>query len=445
MEFMMIDRIASNATLEEFQKSYLQPNRPCILSAEFTKEWKGSQNWVDEFGMPDFTYLAANFGKSNVPVANCSKKHYNAHEKKEMLFGDFLSAWEHSLSANDQSFLLYLKDWHCQREFPNYRAYEVPKYFKSDWLNEWFDQGEQDDYRFVYMGPKGTWTAFHADVLRSYSWSANICGKKRWLLYPPGEEENLKDSFGNLPFDVTADEMRDEKKYPNFHKATKPIEVIQEKGEVLFVPSCWHHQVHNLEHTISINHNWTNAYGIDFMFNHLKAELLLVQREISDIKDSDCWDEQCQLLLKCTAGMDHEMFIKMLTSLMKPRLAIFNQSTAFLKESHSPSKQTANSQEQLCKINHALKRLEITCVPREHLKFENSEKSFTSTPEIANLPDLNFIRAKIKNVRFDLERLLYNFRAVCSEAKFESCKEFFIEGNELAKCVERALGANGCI
>lgn len=68
MEFMMIDRIASNATLEEFQKSYLQPNRPCILSAEFTKEWKGSQNWVDEFGMPDFTYLAANFGRCRIQV-----------------------------------------------------------------------------------------------------------------------------------------------------------------------------------------------------------------------------------------------------------------------------------------------------------------------------------------------------------------------------------------
>ena len=35
-----------------------------------------------------------------MPIANCSKKHYNAHEKKEMPFKDFISAWEHSLSAN---------------------------------------------------------------------------------------------------------------------------------------------------------------------------------------------------------------------------------------------------------------------------------------------------------------------------------------------------------
>ena len=45
------------------------------------------------------------------------------------------------------------------RDFPEYRSYEVLDYFQSDWLNEWYDQNDQcfDDYRFVYMGPKGTW------------------------------------------------------------------------------------------------------------------------------------------------------------------------------------------------------------------------------------------------------------------------------------------------
>ena len=29
-------------------------------------------------------------------------------------------------------------------------------------------------------------TGFHADVFRSYSWSANICGEKKWIIFPPG-------------------------------------------------------------------------------------------------------------------------------------------------------------------------------------------------------------------------------------------------------------------
>ena len=45
------------------------------------------------------------------------------------------------------------------REFPDYGAYQVPEYFLSDWLNEVWDIREDvhDDYRFVYMGPAGTW------------------------------------------------------------------------------------------------------------------------------------------------------------------------------------------------------------------------------------------------------------------------------------------------
>lgn len=39
---------------------------------------------------------------------------------------------------------------------------------------------------------------------------------------------------------------RDIRKYPNAASAKGRIEVIQEQGETIFVPSCWHHQVWNL-------------------------------------------------------------------------------------------------------------------------------------------------------------------------------------------------------
>jgi len=43
------------------------------------------------------------------------------------------------------------------RAFPDYHAYTTPVYFTSDWLNEFWDTLPEDDYRFVYMGPKGSW------------------------------------------------------------------------------------------------------------------------------------------------------------------------------------------------------------------------------------------------------------------------------------------------
>ena len=43
---------------------------------------------------------------------------------------------------------------------------------------------------------QGSWTPLHADVLRSYSWSANVAGAKRWLLLPPAHTHLLYDRFG---------------------------------------------------------------------------------------------------------------------------------------------------------------------------------------------------------------------------------------------------------
>lgn len=39
---------------------------------------------------------------------------------------------------------------------------------------------------FIY-NCAGTWTPLHADVFRSYSWSANVCGKKKWHFLSPSQ------------------------------------------------------------------------------------------------------------------------------------------------------------------------------------------------------------------------------------------------------------------
>lgn len=56
------------------------------------------------------------------------------------------------------------------------------------------------------------------------------------------------------------------------------------------------------------------------MWNHLKSELILVEKEIHDCKDMDGWKDQCQLILKCSAGMDFADFHKFLMTIALPRL-----------------------------------------------------------------------------------------------------------------------------
>lgn len=72
-------------------------------------------------------------------------------------------------SVGEDTRLLYLKDFHAAARHRT--GYTTPEIFREDWLNEWLDSfGEErnvkQDYRFLYLGPAGSWTPLHADVFR---------------------------------------------------------------------------------------------------------------------------------------------------------------------------------------------------------------------------------------------------------------------------------------
>lgn len=156
-------------------------------------------------------------------------------------------------------------------------------------------------------------TPYHVDVFTSYSWSTNICGKKKWILFPPDEELKLKDNLGNLPYDVT--------KCKNLGNTTH-FEVTQNSGDAIFVPSGWHHQVWNLEDTISINHNWINGCNVENMWFSIEDNLRAVKNEISDCRDMDGWLDHSQVVLKASHGIDFKMFYDFLFHIANKRINI---------------------------------------------------------------------------------------------------------------------------
>ncbi|XP_051734484.1 2-oxoglutarate and iron-dependent oxygenase JMJD4 [Ctenopharyngodon idella] len=322
-----IEYIEREIPYSKFFKNYLITNQPCMFSKKFTEDWNCRKNWVTIDGKPNLQRLLHEFDETPVPVANCSAKEYNSNPKQIMPFKEFIQYWREYIQNGHSSpkGCLYLKDWHMQRNFPEHNTYKNPIYFSSDWLNEYWDTTEVDDYRFVYMGPKGSWTPFHADVFRSYSWSANICGRKKWLLYPPGQEEFLRDCHGNLAYDVTALVLQDKGLYAQFEEACQPLEIIQEAGEIIFVPSGWHHQVYNLEDTISINHNWLNGCNLDTTWQFLQDELSSVQREIEEWRDTmDTWHQHCQVIMKSCTGIDYGEFASFLKTIAYIRISFLN-------------------------------------------------------------------------------------------------------------------------
>lgn len=208
-------------------------------------------------------------------------------------------------------FTLRRQDWHILRSsgLETDAPYETLPFFQSDWLNE---TCQEDDYRFAYIGPKGSWTPFHADVFGSYSWSVNIFGKKRWRLYSPGTEKTLFPS-GKYDFDSPGE------------KGVDFFEVLQHPGETIFVPSGWYHIVWNETDAISINHNWFNGANICFIWRQLQTALNDVEKEIGDLRDWDEFPTHCQLILRANHGIDYNDFVDLLLKVAEKRRGLSDQ------------------------------------------------------------------------------------------------------------------------
>ena len=189
-----VERLPASASYEEFFKRMhanvsgriawlVGPKReetPVVIEG-LVSDWPCSKLWVTEEGAINWSGdLLLTFADAVVPVAHCTKKDFNDQMRSTMTLREFVEQRQTETES------LYLKDWHLVRDAPEgYVAYHLPCFFSDDWINGFWDQQslkdrDQDDYRFVYIGKKGTFTPLHKDVFRSYSWSTNIAGRKRW-------------------------------------------------------------------------------------------------------------------------------------------------------------------------------------------------------------------------------------------------------------------------
>ena len=295
-------RSAKEMTYCEFVDDFMRPNRPVVIS-NLTTEWASTEMLTTPEGEVDADALEMMFGDAVCPV-HCttisSRSNFGGVTRPvatRMTVRDYCSWWRAHHECDDcdddcdddddggggdddnddergpSKDYLYLKDWRFTRAFPSCEMYKLPIYFQEDWLND-FTGG---NYKFIYLGPKNTSTRMHCDVLRSYSWSSNICGRKRWYLIPPEHTYLLYDVFNkalcpHLHFDLENELYS--ALYPGLERARKfALEIVQEAGETIFVPSGWHHTVENIEDTLSINHNWLNGYNLEGSWDKLKEEL----------------------------------------------------------------------------------------------------------------------------------------------------------------------------
>jgi hypothetical protein len=287
----------SDLSYADFFHRYMLPNRPVIIQG-LAEHWKATSAWTSEDHrekVPNLEYLATLFGESVAPVHVQSSPGFTPSRpvQQDTTVMDYAIWWKHHHrdhgncdtdddnrdEVNDDSSIWYLKDWKFVAAHAEYDAYEWPPYFQDDWLNGSMGHA----YKFVYLGPKGSCTRLHADVLMSYSWSTNVCGCKRWYLVPPQYSYLLYDCFGeslacHLHLDNVESSGDTSMLFPGLAKVRKyAIEVVQQAGETIFVPSKWYHTVENLAPTLSINHNWLNGTNIHYCWAKVQSEILALQ------------------------------------------------------------------------------------------------------------------------------------------------------------------------
>lgn len=155
--------------------------------------------------------------------------------------------------------------------------------------------------------------------MTSHSWSTNICGLKRWVLFPPGEEKYLRDKLGNLPRNIE-----------NLKHNRKCFEVLQYPGDAIFVPTNWHHQVWNPRDTISINHNWINGCNLKYIWLSMEENLSQIKEEIKDCEDMDNFLDHCQVMLRALFSLDFTEFYSFILYIACKRIEFLQNGTVII-------------------------------------------------------------------------------------------------------------------
>ncbi|NDD31670.1 MAG: hypothetical protein EB084_25760, partial [Proteobacteria bacterium] len=147
----------------------------------------------------------------------------------------------------------YLASWRFWEAFPALLDdFEVPSWLGDDWLAQ-VDEAVRPTLIWMFIGPPRTGSWLHLDVAHSSAWNAQITGRKRWILFPPGQDDCLYDGRVNA---FAPDLAR----FPLFAKARAVVADV-EPGDVIFTPSAWWHQTLNLETGIALTGNFANAWN----------------------------------------------------------------------------------------------------------------------------------------------------------------------------------------
>ena len=248
----------------------------------------------------DLAALQRLFGDRTAAIEAREASEYGVAARSTCTVREYVASWRtahEGLQDDDDGALVaalgYLKDFHlhlggerggCEA---GALAYSVPVAFRDDWLNAWADDVGQDDFKFLYLGPRGSSTAVHHDVICSCSWSAQLSGSKRWRMRPSAV-------------------------------AGEWTTIVQPPGSLLFVPSGYYHEVLNITPSLSVNHNWFGPASARRSWEFLQCEAEATVAEFAEFKEAmdregaGIWEQRVIDVERINSGLSRRQFAELL-------------------------------------------------------------------------------------------------------------------------------------
>jgi hypothetical protein len=241
---LSVDR-RENLDAEEFAESYVAGKRPVIVKNALAGS-SALSRW-------NFDRLRQQAGARVVPLKTLSESGIKVTSRRLDEYLDELETFEAkaaSAGSERPSAPAYLHDIPLTALLPNVE--EDLERFPTDFFPAWYG-ARWPQFAQVFLGPSHSLTPLHFDCLLTHNLFFQIKGRKRFTLIA---HEELKYCYPRrwrwCEIDV---EKPDYQRFP-LYRFARPVDVVVEPGDCLYLPPGTLHHVRGLDCALSFNVDW---------------------------------------------------------------------------------------------------------------------------------------------------------------------------------------------
>ncbi|XP_070559807.1 uncharacterized protein [Ptychodera flava] len=219
-------RFSQELSPVEFERTY-RHKRPVLVSFEHgSKDWTDPEQWTRQDLMQKYSAWEIASGKSDDIVRN------GGSGNEISSFAEYVNKIMDNRDGTNEPMYVFDRLFYKDSSLPS--TIRVPAYFEV--------KDELDDSIF-FLGASESGVSFHK---HADAWNGVVFGRKRWFLYPPDKTP----PGGVWPGYSSLDWFKNV--YPLLDEDDKPLECVQEAGEILYIPESFYHGTLNIGDTIAV-------------------------------------------------------------------------------------------------------------------------------------------------------------------------------------------------